>query len=150
MKRILVIFLGIVFVIVGIYVLVKENATLKRCTQKTTGTIVDIVEEWSTDSDGDRTLSYYPVISYQAGGITVTKQSNIDISDSSKISIKSISVSSNKTKMKINDNVTVFYNPNNVEEFFIDGEQKLNYLGAILFVFSGLFVTIAGIVKKSF
>ena len=148
MKKILVVLIGLAFVGVGIFILVNGNAKIKRCTEKTIGTVVDIKEEWTTDSDGDDTYKYYPVIMYQAGGKTITKQSSTGTSSSSKLSIGGgITFSSSESKYKINDKITILYNPNNAEEFIIEGEQNEGFIMGIIFIVLGAITAIFGTIK---
>ena len=150
MKKILVILTGIVFVVIGIFVTVRENAKIKRCSVETVGTVVEIKEEWSTDSEGENYLTYYPVIRYQAGDMTVTKQSTSSASNDSTLSVGGIVVTSHKSKYNVNDSITVFYNPDNIEEFMIKDEKKTNTILAIVFIGLGALATILGIIKSDY
>ena len=70
---------GVIFIVVGIYVLTNGANKSKRCTVETVGMVVEIKEERTTDSEGDYQYTYYPVIRYQAGDRTITKQRNRSI-----------------------------------------------------------------------
>lgn len=109
MKKVIVVLLGILFIVVGVFLLANGNAKIKSCTEKTNATIVDIKEDRSINSDGDDTYIYYPVIRYQVEGRTITKQSSIGSSCGSKISKSGeITLSSNSSKYRVNDIITVF------------------------------------------
>lgn len=149
MKKIFVILIGILFAVVGTLVLVYGNAKSKRCREETIGTIVDIKQEWSSDSDGNSKYTYYPIIRYQVGERTITKQSNIGTTSNTGYSVGGgVTVSFNNSKYNINDTIPVFYNPDNVEEFIIKGEKKLNFILGIVFIIMGSISVIIGIISK--
>ena len=148
MKKALVVLIGVLFIGIGIFILVSGNAKIKRCTKETVGTVVDIKEEYSKDSDGDIKYTYYPVIRYEAGGRTITKQSSSGSSSSSKLSVGGgITLSANHSKYSINDSITVLYNPDDVEEFIIEGEKNNSSIVGIIFIVLGSIATIFGIIK---
>ena len=133
MRKIFAVLFGILFVVIGILVLVYGNAKVKRCTQETIGTIVDIKEEWSRDSDGNGKYTYYPIIRYQVGERTITKQSNVGTTSNTGYSFGGgVTVSFNNSKYNINDTIQVSYNPDNVEEFIIKGEKNHNLILGIV------------------
>ena len=128
MKKLLMIVMSIIFIIIGIVLFIKGNELKQRCTSQTVGTVVNIKEEVSHDEDGT-TYTYYPVIEYKAGEKTITKQS--------------LSGSGN-SKYNINDKVSVLYNPNNIEEFIIEGENTMSII-AIVFIVIGIITLLVGI-----
>ena len=132
-KKIFVILVGLLFVGIGIYSLISDKEKAKRCTQETSGTIVELKKETSEDSDGHTEYVYYPIIRYTAKGNTITKKSNIG--------------SSNYSKYRVNEKVTIFYNPNKVEEFMIEGENGSKFI-AIVFISLGSLVTIVILIKR--
>ena len=135
MKKIIVILFGLVSIGIGIFLLINANALSKRCTMKTVGTVVDIkVEENIEDDEGiTRTVyTYYPVIEYDAENKTVKKQS---------------STGSNSPKYKVNDRINILYNPNNIEEFIIEGDKSSNIIG-IIFIVVGIVVAFIGAIKR--
>ena len=146
MKKILIVLFGILFVGIGIFVLINGNAKVKRCTVDAVGTVVEIKEEWSRDSDGNDKYTYYPVIRYQAGNKTITKQSSSGSSSSSRVSLGAVSLSSSHSKYSVNDRIDILYNPNNVEEFIIKGDKGLSFIG-IIFIALGALAAIFGIIK---
>ncbi len=133
MKKIGVILVGVIFVAVGIFMLVNGMGQKQRCTEATVGIVVDVKTEESIDSDtGSYTYTYYPVIEYKVGDKTIEKQS---------------SNGAGSSKYRINDRIQVLYNPDNIEEFIIKGEEN-SYLFSIAFIALGALVTVIGIVKK--
>ena len=125
---------GILAIIVGIVMIVKGNALVKRCTVETQGTVIENVEQEDYD-DENHTMryTYYPVIEYKAGDKTVTKQS---------------STGTGEVKYKENDKITIMYNPDDAEEFIIKGDNSNNII-AIIFIAVGSVVTLVG-AKKTF
>lgn len=116
---------GIVFVIAGI-IAIKQGDSLKaRCTEETTGTVVGVIceRDSGTTDFADSSYTYYPVIEYQAGERTISQKSR-----------------SGQTppKYKVGDKVTVYYNPNNVEEYIIKGDSTPQYLGIVFIVIGSL------------
>ena len=150
MKNIFVILIGLLFVVIGIIFFVTGKAKAKRCTIDAIGTVVEIIETRSRDSDGNYKYSYCPVVRYQAGDRTVTKESNISSSTGSTLDLGGISISSSKSKYNVNDKIEIMYNPDNVEEFLIKGDNDSNLL-AIIFIFIGSIAVIFGfgIIKPS-
>ena len=132
MKKIGVIIFGIVFTIIGIFVIIKGNEQAKRCTEETVGIIIDIKEDLSTDDDGRTIYTYYPVIQYIVGDRTITKKS---------------SSGSSSMAYNLNDKVDILYNPNKVEEYIIKGDKTSNIIG-IVFIILGIIVCIAGVTKE--
>ena len=58
MKKIIVIIAGILFIAVGIFLFISGKNQEKRCTVEAVGTVVEIIEDISRDSDGDETYSF--------------------------------------------------------------------------------------------
>ena len=131
MKKIFVILFGIIFIVVGIFLLINGKQKAKRCTEEIIGTIVEIKEETSTDTNGVIEYTYYPIIEYQVGEKTITKQS---------------STGSNTSKYNLNDKIDLLYNPNNIEEFIIKGDKSSNYIG-IVFIVLGTITFFVGLFK---
>ena len=136
MKKVLVIILGLIFIGVGVFLIVRGNELAKRCTEEAVGTVVEIKMEESLESDeyGTHTIyTYYPIIEYKAGDKTVTKQSE--------------NGSSGQSDYKLNDKIDILYNPQNVEEFIIKGDNSNNILG-IIFIVAGVIAAGVGIFAK--
>lgn len=148
MKKLIFITIGILFAIVGFYIFKKGDAKVKRCTAETQGTVVEIVEKTEKNQDGDYEYVYYPVISYQANNETVTKQSSFGYSSQTKLNVSdNFAISLSHSKYRINDSIKVLYNPNNIEEFVLEGEKNNSYIMGIVFIILGSLVAILGIFK---
>lgn len=132
MRIIKVLLFGIFFVAIGVFLLAKENDIAKKCTEPTLGTVVKIEESESYDSEsGEYKYTYYPVIQYETKEQTVIKKYNLGTS---------------RSKYSIGDKVNILYNPNNVEEYTIEGDSSLKLFG-IIFIVAGALVTVFGIFK---
>ena len=134
-KKILVIVIALVFVGIGAFSIIRGNELAKRCTEEAVGTVVEIKMEESLESDeyGTHTIyTYYPVIEYKAGDKTVTKQSE---------------TGSSQSEYKINEKINILYNPQNVEEFIVKGDNSSNFMG-IIFIVAGVLALGVGIFAK--
>lgn len=128
-RRLLFIIVGIVALGIGIFVMVNGSRLAKVCTAEATGTVVGILREESTDSDGFTSISYVPQIEYKVGEQLVTAKGN---------------GSSNASDHKVGDQVEILYNPNNVEEYIIKGDNSSN-IGGIIWIVLGVIVLLVGI-----
>ena len=113
-SMILLIGIAVVFIIVGILVIFLDYGLQIKCTEQTTGTVVDIVCKEYYDSDTGFTYSYFPVIEYQVGERTITQMSNSGEYPS---------------RYQVGDQVEICYNPNDVEQYIIKGDQSANFIG---------------------
>ena len=111
---ILLISIAVVFIIVGVVVVFLGSGLQMKCTEQTTGTVVDIVCKEYYDSDTGFTYSYFPVIEYQAGDRTITQMSNSGEYPS---------------RYKVGEQVEICYNPNDVEQYIIKGDSSANIIG---------------------
>ncbi len=126
MKKILVIILGIAILVGGfVYKNYSENLA-KRCTVEAPAKVVDIEEEEDWD-DGSVSYVYYPVIEYEANGTTINKKHNSG---------------SNPSKYSIGDSISVMYNPENVQEYVIVGDNSSQFVWILLVVIGGVFILV--------
>ena len=128
MKRYLVIIVGVIFIGVGAFMYFKGNNLEKNCTVETEATVVDMKQEFSSDSDTTDYM-YYPIIEYKAGEQTV----RVTMSNGSSI-----------PAYNIDEKITILYNPNKIKEFIVKGDKSSNIF-SILFMAIGVFVTGYGI-----
>lgn len=119
--------IGVILIVLGIVAMTQGNALKKRCTQKTTGTVVEIVSIVHPD---DTSPTYFPVIEYQAGDSTISQMSNSGQYPS---------------KYREGDRVEIYYNPNNVQEFIIKGDSTPNFVGIFCIVF-GSIAAVVGVI----
>ncbi|MBP3765678.1 MAG: DUF3592 domain-containing protein [Bacilli bacterium] len=121
---------GIIFIIVGAVLFIKNDYLTKNCTEETIATVVDMHEELDTTSDDVTRYLYYPIIEYFASG--------------KKVEVKMDSASSTPA-YRIGEKVTILYNPKKTNEFIIKGD-KMSNIFSIGFMGLGVVVTIFGIV----
>ena len=111
---ILFVLVGIIFVTVGIIVMKQGDRLKKRCTEETIGTVVEVICERDSNTTSDSTYTYYPVIEYQVGDRTISQKSRSG---------------QNPPKYQVGQQVEIYYNPNNVEEYIIKGDSTPKFLG---------------------
>lgn len=118
---------ALLFIVVGVAIIVMDYTKSMRCTMETVAEVIDWVErkERNTDEDSieEYTYTYYPVYKYEAGDRIIEKQSNTGYA----------------SKFSSMKEETIYYNPDNPEEFVISNEY-----GFFDLIFPGLFI-IAGI-----
>ena len=121
---VLFLIVGFVFVIAGIIVLKQDDGLKQRCTEQTLGTVVEVVCEgdYSTTDNAYR-YAYFPVVEYQVGDRTISQRSKSG---------------QDPPKYKVGQQVEIYYNPNNVEEFIIKGDSTPKYLGIGVIVLGSL------------
>ena len=123
---------GIIITIAGVFVMKQSDSLKQRCTEKAIGTVVEIVCREDYDyNDDELDVYYYPVIEYQAGDITISQMSKSGQYPS---------------KYKVGDQVEIYYNPNNAEEYIIKGDSTANFLGIGFIVFGSISVAVGLIV----
>lgn len=139
-KKIFLIFVGIVFIIVGIYLIFNRTDMVKRCTAETEANIIGIVEDKKAPSGQPKEEGsyyelekvYYPVIEFQVEDQTINKK---------------YSVGDSKITYKIGDKVSIMYDPNKPEDYYIKEENGNNVIG-IAFIVIGAVCSLVGILNK--
>ena len=124
---------GIIFIVIGVFILYRDNSLKKRCTEKTVAVVVGYVEKEEYDEDNYSRTNYYPVIQYNVDGRTIKSESNSGGS---------------YEKYDTGSSIDILYNPNNIDEYIIVNDNTSKIL-AILFIIAGVLVT-AIISVKSF
>ncbi len=132
MKKLLVVFVGLFLVAIGVFVLKVGNDKIKRCTEKTIGTVIKNEEKIERDSETGNKRYYYPVVEYKANQRTIVQTSGNG---------------SGRIEYHPGDKVDILYNPNKVNEFIIEGNNGINFI-SIMFIFVGGVFAVAGIVKN--
>ena len=128
-RKLILVILGIVSIGLGIFIIVSGNELAKVCTEETTGTIVGILREEETDSEGYMSIVYTPQIEYKVGEQLFTEKGN---------------GSSNASEYKVGEQVDIMYNPNNAEEHIIKGDNSSN-VGGIIWICIGVVILLVGI-----
>ena len=121
---------GIVFFLIGILMLNNLKKKEIHCTSKTYGKIVDIVRHQSSDNDVGYSVSWHPVIEYNVGELKFIKESIYG---------------SSQSKYAIGQNVEVYFNPDDYNEYYI-ADDNLPKLLAKIFTAVGTGITILAIV----
>ena len=120
---------GIIFATAGIVVMVQGNSLEKRCTEEAIGTVVEITCETSySETENQYTYTYYPVIEYQVGDRIISQKSR---------------TGQYPPKYQVGEQVEIYFNPNNVEEYFIKGDSTPKFLG-IGFIILGTIAVVVG------
>lgn len=128
-RRLLTIIFGIIAIGLGIFIMISGNKLAKVCTEETIGTIVGILREEETDSEGFTSIVYTPQIEYKVGEQLLTAKGN---------------GSSNASEHEVGEQVEIMYNPNNAEEYIIKGDNSSN-IGGIIWIVLGVIISLVGI-----
>ena len=129
MQRFLVAIVGVLILATGIFLYFKNDSLVKNCTVETEAVVVDMKQEFSTDSDSGATYMYYPILEYKVGDNTIRV---------------TMSSGSSTPQYNIDQKITILYNPNKTKEFIIKGENSLGIFG-IVFTVIGVALTGYGI-----
>ena len=122
---------GIIFIIFGIVTMNQVNDLKRRCTEETIGTVVEVICESDYSSTEDSyTYTYYPVIEYQVGERTISQKSRSG---------------QYPPKYKVGEQVEIYYNPDNAEEYIIKGDSTPHSLG-LVFVVIGSIATVVWLI----
>lgn len=124
---------GIISIIVAIVVLRIGKGKENRCTVETQATIVAV--EQNSDFDFEKstyTYSYYPVIEYKIEEKTVRKQCKY--------------LEKEYNTFKIGNQISILYNPDNIEEYIISKNNTIVYTSYFIFAF-GIAVLVVGLFK---
>ena len=122
--------LGIIFLVIGIAILNNRKKKERRCTSKTYGKVTDIARYQTHNSDGGYSTIWRPVIEYNVGELKFIKESVYGTSQS---------------KYAIGQNVEVYYNPEDGNEYYIAGETLPKTL-AIIFTAVGIVAIIIALI----
>ena len=128
MKRFIVVIVGIIFLAISGFMYFKNKNLVKNCTVEATATVVDMKQEFNTDSDSSSYI-YYPILEYKANDNTV------------RVTMDS---GSSTPAYDINTKLTILYNPNKTKEFIVKGDNTSNIYSIILGVI-GILLTGYGI-----
>lgn len=102
--------LGLVLIGAGIFMYFRSSELVRVCTEKATATVVNMREDFTSDTDTDgMQYIYYPVIEYQANGATIRNE---------------LGSGSNPPAYSINDTVEILYNPAKTDEFIVAGDNQ--------------------------
>lgn len=122
--------LGFVFLTVGILMLKNKKKKELNCTSQTYAKVIDLIKrENNNNYDGYYSTSWHPVIEYTIGTQKIVKESPYG---------------NYKPKYEIGQDVELFYNPENYNEYYIKGDNILELVGTI-FATVGVILIMIGI-----
>lgn len=135
---VITILVGIGVLIIGGLFLRRESNLRKVCTRQVNGQVIDVIREVSEETERDKdtgrtttrkTEHYYPVYSYLADGREIIRKS---------------STGTNRSRFSKGESVTVFYNPDKVEQYYVLEDKASSRFGIIIIVLGGV-LTLVGI-----
>lgn len=123
--------LGIIFLLVSIGMMSSYQKKNKICTAETSGTVINIVRHGTTSGDSSvSSEGYYPVYEFYAQGKTIQKESHIG---------------RDRPMFQIGDHITVRYDPENPELFYVL-EEKQDLISKIFLTVGIVLIVIACII----
>lgn len=128
----LISFLGfacLIFLTIGTGMLSEESKKHKNYTQKTTARVKELKKKQSGKPGTPGSARYYPVFEYRANGQFIRAESR---------------VGSDKPKYKEGDEVTIFYDPNSRQDFYIPETKSARIIGTV-FTVIGIVLAVAGL-----
>lgn len=131
--------IGLTFLILGIVGLKNKNKRRKNCTSKTNGKVINIVRKQYISDKSDKTFTLglvnsYPVFEYNIGDLKFVKE---------------YEYGSSICKYKVGQNVEIYYNPENYNEYDVSDNNTGTILW-IIFIVIGAFVMIMGLLTFLF
>lgn len=114
-------FIGIIFLVVGIVMISNWKKKEVNCTAVTSGKVIDIAKHESNDMDNGYTVSWYPVFEYNIGEQKFRKES---------------AYGESRSKYTIGQNVEIYYNPENYNEYYVP-EITIPKKLSIIFIVAG-------------
>ncbi len=134
----LVIAFGLLFAGIGIGMHMNNQKLLKICTRQTQGLVCDVVRDVSESGSGDdrsTSVMFYPVFQYEVDGRVVTKKS---------------SIGTGRPRFSQGDAVTVFYNPDKVEQHYIKEDRSSSRAGIVFAAAGALIIVLALVLIPQF
>lgn len=122
---------GVIFFIIGIVMLNNRKKKEINCTSKTYGKVTDIVRHQSYDRDGGYSSSWHPIFEYNVGELKFIKESLYG---------------SSQSKYAIGQDVEVYYNPEDYNEYYIVGDTLPKTI-ATIFTIVGICAIIIALVS---
>lgn len=114
---------GFIFLIIGLVMLNNRKKKEINCTSMTYGKVTDIVRHQNYDNNGGYSSSWHPIFEYNIGELKFIKESPFG---------------SFQSKYAIGQELEVYYNPEDYNEYYISGDTTPKTLATIF--------TIVGIV----
>ena len=108
--------IGIIFFIIGTFLIINRKKKEKNCTSKTYGKVIDIVKVRYNDVGKGYSYMWHPVFEYNIGNQKLIKQS---------------AYGRTECKYAVGQNVEIYFNPENYNEYYVAGETVPKTLGII-------------------
>ena len=119
-------FIGFVFTIVGIFILIYPFYHKIKCTEPTMAKVIGFEKRWSRGSKGRMgRYIYYPVFSYKANGEEIEVEHNVSPTD-----------------FQVGEYVELKYNSKNPYQYYIEDSKKA---GNWVFIVAGMLFAPMGI-----
>lgn len=126
--------MGILVFILGFFMRKKYKNRVQMCTAQTDGVVSNIVRKITTDTDENgkikKSYVYYPDFTYTVDGTRITMTAS----------------GRSHTGFKKGQAVTIFYNPNNVEEYYVPQDKSTAWSGFIIMAVGVVFFVVSLII----
>lgn len=124
-------FIGFIFTIVGIFILIYPFYHKIKCTEPTMAKVIGFEKRWSRGNKGRMgRYIYYPVFSYKANGEEIEVEHNVSPTD-----------------FQVGEYVELKYNSKNPYQYYIEDSKKA---GNWVFIITGMLFTPMGILALWF
>ena len=119
-------FIGFIFTVVGIFILIYPFYHKIKCTEPTMAKVIGFEKRWSRGSKGRMgRYIYYPVFSYKVNGEEIEVEHNVSPTD-----------------FQVGEYVELKYNSKNPYQYYIEDSKKA---GNWVFIVTGMLFTPMGI-----
>ena len=126
---ILLIVMGLVFLGIALYIRVSETNKKKACTEKTDGVVTNVIKSEITGNIGEASMyTWIPVFTYKAEGQELTKKSIYG---------------AERQMLYIGQKVTVYYNPDNINDYYVLEEKNISKIQKIFSVIGAILILIS-------
>lgn len=123
--------LGFTFSVIGICILRNRKKKEKNCTSKIYGKVKDVIRHQSYSSDGGYNSSWHPVYEYNVGELKFIKESLYG---------------SSQSKFAIGQDIEIYCNPENYNEYYVPEENLPNIIGKTFTIIGIVMIIIAIVV----
>ena len=124
-------FIGFIFTVVGIFILIYPFYHKIKCTEPTMAKVIGFEKRWSRGSkERMGRYIYYPVFSYKVNGEEIEVEHNVSPTD-----------------FQVGEYVELKYNPKNPYQYYIEDSKKA---GNWVFISTGMLFTPMGILALWF
>ena len=124
-------FIGFIFTVVGIFILIYPFYHKIKCTEPTMAKVIGFEKRWSRGNKGRMgRYVYYPVFSYKANGEEIEVEHSVSPTD-----------------FQVGEYVELKYNPKNPYQYYIEDSKKA---GNWVFISTGMLFTPMGILALWF